>query len=172
MSTLETFVLPSIIGPFRALTFVVKQGLVDYPVFRHVMRSRDPITVRRENARDDLKAVLEGGAEKLNAGWSLIIFPQSTRYPVFDPRLFNSMGIKLAKKANVPVIPVALKTDAWAEGKHIKDFGRVYPQKKVHFAFGKPLWVKDRGTEEHNEVISFIISKLREWKGPVADQSL
>jgi len=172
MSTLETFVLPSIIGPFKSLTFVVKQGLVDYPVFKYVMRSRDPITVRRENPRDDLRAVLEGGAEKLKAGWSLIIFPQSTRYSTFDPKVFNSMGIKLAKRANVPVIPIALKTDAWAEGKHIKDFGRVYPSKKVHFAFGKPLLVKDRGTEEHNEVISFIISKLKEWKGLVADQDL
>ena len=172
MSTLETLVLPSIIGPFRSLTFVVKQGLVDYPVFRHVMRSRDPITVRRENPRDDLRAVLEGGAEKLKAGWSLIIFPQSTRYSVFEPKIFNSMGIKLAKRANVPVIPIALKTDAWAEGKYIKDFGRVYPPKKVYFAFGKPIWVKDRGTEEHNEVISFIIAKLREWKGLVADPGL
>jgi 1-acyl-sn-glycerol-3-phosphate acyltransferase len=172
MSTFETFVLPCIIGPFRSLTFVVKQGLVDYPVFRHVMRSRDPVTVRRENPRDDLKAVLEGGSEKLKAGWSLIIFPQSTRYSTFDSKVFNSMGIKLAKRANVPVIPIALKTDAWAEGKYFKDFGRVYPSKKVHFAFGKPLWVKDRGTEEHNEVISFIISKLKEWNGSVADPTL
>jgi 1-acyl-sn-glycerol-3-phosphate acyltransferase len=172
MSTLETFVLPSIIGPFRSLTFVVKQGLLDYPVFRHVMRSRDPITVLRENPRDDLKAVLEGGVEKLKAGWSLIIFPQSTRYAVFDPKIFNSMGIKLAKRANVPLIPIALKTDAWAEGKYVKDLGRVYPSRKVHFAFGKPLWVKDRGNEEHNEVISFIISKLKEWNGEVADTAL
>ena len=172
MSTLETFVLPCIIGPFTSLTFVVKEGLVDYPVFRHVMRSRDPITVRRENPRNDLKAVLEGGAEKLKAGWSLIIFPQSTRYSVFDPKIFNSMGIKLAKKAHVPVIPVALKTDAWAEGKYVKDFGRVYPSKKVYFVFGKPLWVKGRGSEEHNEVISFIISKLKEWNGAVAGPAL
>lgn len=172
MSTLETFVLPCIIGPYRSLTFVVKQGLLEYPVFRHVMRSRKPITVLRENPRDDLRAVLEGGAEKLKAGWSLIIFPQATRYSVFDPRIFNSMGIKLAKRANVPLIPIALKTDAWAEGNYIKDFGRVYPSKKVYFCFGKPLWVKNRGTEEHNEVISFIISKLKEWKGSVADPAL
>ena len=128
MSTLETLVLPSIIGPFRSLTFVVKQGLVDYPVFRHVMRSRDPITVRRENPRDDLRAVLEGGAEKLKAGWSLIIFPQSTRYSVFEPKIFNSMGIKLAKRANVPVIPIALKTDAWAEGKYISPCTQCSPR--------------------------------------------
>jgi 1-acyl-sn-glycerol-3-phosphate acyltransferase len=172
MSTLETFVLPSIIGPHRSLTFVVKEGLLHYPVFRHVMRSREPITVGRENPRDDLRAVLEGGAEKLKAGWSLIIFPQSTRYAVFDPKVFNSMGTKLAKRANVPVIPIALKTDAWAEGRYFKDFGRVYPSRKVHFAFGKPLWVRERGTEEHNEVISFIISKLKEWGGLVAGPSL
>ena len=61
MSTLETFVLPAIIAQFKDATFVVKQSLVDYPVFKHVMRSRDPITVGRSNPRDDLKAVLEGG---------------------------------------------------------------------------------------------------------------
>lgn len=164
MSTLETFVLPVIVCPIKPVTFVVKQGLVETPVFKHVMRSRDPVTVGRTNPREDLKAVLEGGVERLASGISLIIFPQTTRFLEFDPRTFNSIGIKLAKKANVPVVPVALKTDAWGNGKYIKDFGRMDPSKKVHFAFGKPLWVKDRGSEEHQEVIEFIRSRLREWE--------
>ena len=165
MSTLETFVLPTIIAPFKESTFVVKQNLVDYPIFRHVMRSRKPITVGRSNPRDDLKAVLEGGAEKLRAGSSIIIFPQTTRTPVFDPSQFNTIGIKLAKKAAVPVVPVALKTDAWGNGAFLKDFGGIDPSKKVHIAFGKPLRIKDRGTEEHLEIIEFIKGKLKEWGG-------
>jgi 1-acyl-sn-glycerol-3-phosphate acyltransferase len=164
MSTLETFVLPAIIAPMKDVTFVVKQGLVDYPIFKHIMRSRDPITVRRENPRDDLKAVLEGGTERLKAGRSVIIFPQTTRTPVFDPTQFNTIGIKLAKKAGVPVIPVALKTDAWGNGKYLKDYGRIVPSKRVHFAFGKPLTIRDRGNEEHNEIIRFISEKLNEWE--------
>lgn len=163
MSTLETFILPAIIQPLKDVTFVVKKSLVDYPVFKHVMRSRDPIAVGRENPRDDFKAVMEGGVQRLNAGRSIIVFPQTTRTNVFDPKGFNTIGIKLAHKANVPVVPVALKTDAWGTGKYLKDFGKIDPSKKVHFAFGEPFWIKDRGAEEHNKVIEFISSKLKEW---------
>lgn len=164
MSTLETFVLPTIIAPFKETTFVVKQSLVEYPVFKYVMRARDPITVGRSNPRDDLRAVLEGGAEKLKAGISIIIFPQTTRTAVFSEEQFNTIGIKLAKKACVPVVPIALKTDAWGNGRLLKDFGKVDPSKKVHFAFGKPLTIQDRGTDEHQEIVRFITGKLNEWE--------
>jgi 1-acyl-sn-glycerol-3-phosphate acyltransferase len=164
MSTLETFILPTIIAPFKDATFVVKQSLVDYPIFKHIMRARNPITVGRTNPREDLKAVLEGGAERLKAGMSIIIFPQTTRTWVFDPDQFNTIGIKLAKKAGVPVVPIALRTNAWGNGKFLKDYGRIDPSKMVHFAFGKPLAIKDRGAEEHQEVIDFISGKLKEWE--------
>lgn len=164
MSSFETFVLPAIIAQFRDATFVVKKSLVDYPVFKYIMRSRDPITVGRSNPRDDLKAVFEGGTERLNAGRSIVIFPQTTRTALFDPKDFNTIGIKLAKKAGVPVVPIALKTDAWGVGKYIKDFGKIDPSKKAHFAFGGPLLIKDRGTEEHNATIEFISGKLKEWE--------
>jgi 1-acyl-sn-glycerol-3-phosphate acyltransferase len=163
MSTLETFVLPSLIRPFKPVTFIVKQGLVEYPIFGHVMRSRNPITVGRTNPRDDLKAVLEGGAERLKAGISIIVFPQTTRILDFDPKEFNTIGIKLAKKAGAPIIPIALKTDAWENGKRLKDFGRIDPSKTAHIAFGEVMHIKDRGTEEHERIIEFITSKLSVW---------
>ncbi len=164
MSTLETFVLPAIIAPFKDATFVVKQSLVEYPVFKHIMRSRNPITVGRSNAREDLRAVLEGGAERLKAGLSIIIFPQTTRTPVFDPEAFNTIGIKLAKKAGVPVVPIALKTDAWSNGRFLKDYGKIIPSRRVRFDFGKPMLIRDRGVEEHAAIIQFISSRLREWE--------
>lgn len=165
MSALETFVLPGIVEPFKDVTFAVKQSLIDYPFFRYVMRSRDPIVVSRTNPREDLRAVLEGGTDRLNAGRSIIVFPQTTRTPVFDPAAFNTIGTKLAKKAGVPVIPVALKTDAWGNGKHFKDFGRIDPSRKVYFAFGGPLAITGNGAAEHQEIIKFISSALKTW-GP------
>ncbi len=163
MSTLETFVLPTVIAPIKEATFVVKQSLVEYPVFKHVMRARNPVTVGRSNPRDDLRAVLEGGTERLKAGISIIIFPQTTRTPVFVKEQFNTIGIKLAKKAGVPVVPIALKTDAWGNGKYLKDFGKIDPARMVHIAFGKPLLIRDRGNEEHEQIIEFIEKKLEEW---------
>ena len=170
MSTLETFVLPVILLPFKRITFVVKQSLMDYPVFGHVMRSRDPIAVGRTNPREDLKAVLEGGVERLARGMSLVIFPQTTRVPEFDPSEFNTIGVKLAKRADAPVIPFALKTDAWANGRLAKDFGRIDPSQTVHFVFGTPMRITERGAAEHGEIVRFIMSHLKAWGGAVKEE--
>jgi 1-acyl-sn-glycerol-3-phosphate acyltransferase len=164
MSLLEALVLPTILQPVRKVTFIVKQSLLDYPVFGHIMRARDPIALSRTNPRQDLKTVLEGGLERLKRGVSIIVFPQTTRMHRFDPGQFSTMGVKLALKANVPIVPLALKTNTWGNGKYLKDFGRIDPTKPVHFAFDKPVRVQGRGAEEHKAIIQFITKKLAEWE--------
>lgn len=164
MSVLETVILPVIILPFLKMTYIVKQSLLEYPVFKHIMSSRDPIVVSRTNPRHDLKAVLEGGMDRLKSGISIIVFPQTTRTHSFDPAQFNTIGIKLAHKANVPVVPLALLTDAWGNGKYVKDFGKIDSSKNVHFSFGEPMRIHGRGNDEHQAVIQFINRNLREWK--------
>ncbi|MFC1770102.1 lysophospholipid acyltransferase family protein [Nitrospirota bacterium] len=164
MSTLETFLLPCLLLPYKHITFVVKESLTTYPVFGPIMSAVDPITVTRTNPRKDLKDVMEKGNMELNEkGKSIIIFPQTTRSNTFDPEHFNSIGIKLAKRANVPVIPIALKTNAWSNGSILKDFGRIYPTRPVHFAFGKPMDVEGRGNDTHQAVIEFIQNKFKVW---------
>ncbi len=164
MSILETVILPCVVQPVKKTTFIVKESLLDYPVFGHVMRSRDPIAVGRKNPRLDLKTVLEGGTERLNKGISIIAFPQTTRTFSFDPAQFNTIGVKLARKAGVPVVPVALLTDAWQNGKHLKDFGKIDTSRTVHFAFGEPIRIRGRGDAEHRAIIGFIIENLNKWK--------
>lgn len=165
MSTLETFVLPGIIRPrCRPVTFVVKRSLTTMPGFGPIMRSRDPIVVGRANARADLAAVLDGGVERLERGISIVVFPQSTRSLRFEPAHFNTIGVKLARKAGVPLIPLALKTDAWGQGRLIKDFGAVNPHLPVHFRFGAPLRVCGAGKAEHAAICDFIGAALAEWE--------
>lgn len=168
MSTLETVTLPAILQPLKPVTFIVKRSLLEYPVFRHVMRSRDPIAVDRANPRDDLKAVLEGGCERLQQGISVIVFPQTTRTATFDPEQFNTIGIKLARRAQVPVIPIALRTDAWGNGARIKEFGKIDPQKAVYYEFHAPLHIQGRGHVEHDAIVAFIAARLSEWRSEVA----
>ena len=163
MSTLETMVLPSIIQPVMKVIYVIKEELARYPLFGTIALARDPILVGRENPREDLAIVLEGGSKKIQEGKSIIIFPQKTRTVFFDPTQFNSLGIKLAKRNKVPVIPVALISDAWGNGKFIKEVGKIDPTKEVHIAFGEPITVTGNGAEEHQKVVDFISSKFREW---------
>lgn len=165
MSTLETFVLPSLIMPHGFdLTYVIKRSLVDYPIFGPVVNSRDPVVVDRANPREDFQVVMEEGAKRLEQGRSLIIFPQHTRTVEFDPKQFNSIGIKLARKTKTLVIPVALLTWAWSAGKLLKDFGPLFPDRTIHFAFGQPFEVSGKGQEEHQQIVDFIQSHLRDWQ--------
>ena len=163
MSTLETFVLPSIIHPVKPVVFVVKKELTTYPFFGPINNARNPVVVGRKNPREDLKIVFEEGAMKLREGKSIIIFPQRTRKAGFEEAEFNTLGIKLAKKNNVKVIPIALVTDAWANGRLVKDFGKIDPSKKVYIEMGEPIEVRDTGMKEHGQVIDFIKSRLVNW---------
>ena len=167
MSTLETFVLPCFIQPRLNATFVVKQSLTTYPWFGAVLRARDPISVTRVNPRQDLVTVLEGGEERLRKGTSIIVFPQSTRSRAFNPEQFNSIGVKLARRAQVPIIPIALRTDAWGKNPLFKDIPSIRPEIPVNFRFGEPLMAEGNGKAEHAAICDFIAGNLREWNLPV-----
>ncbi|MBP7506596.1 MAG: 1-acyl-sn-glycerol-3-phosphate acyltransferase [Prolixibacteraceae bacterium] len=163
MSTLETMVFPCLIAPVKEVTFVVKMQLVTGKLFGPIMRARNPIAVSRSDSRKDLMTVLNEGQKKLSEGTSVIIFPQSTRTEKFIPEEFNSLGVKLAQKAGVRVVPMAIKTDFWSNGKLIKDLGRAQRNLPIYIKFGKPMEIKGSGKEEHQFITEFIKKNLEEW---------
>lgn len=168
MSMAETLLLPSYLLPFGLFTWVVKESLLRYPAFGTIMQALDPIAVSRRDPREDLKQVMREGVEVLGPQKrSLVIFPQATRSVVFRPRLFNTLGVKLARKAGVSVVPIALKTDFQGVGRLIRDFGPVDRGKTLHFRFGAPRTVTGTGRDAHQATIDFIATSLREWGGEV-----
>ncbi len=164
MSIMETVVLPCLVLPFSRVTFVVKKSLLTYPVFKYVMRSRNPVAVTRTHPRADFKTVMTQGSARLADGISIIVFPQTTRAHKFDAENFGSIGTKLAKKADVPVVPVAVKTDAWSNGTFSKDFGRICPEIPVRISFGKPVRIEGKGGEAQRAIAAFIEEKLGHWQ--------
>lgn len=169
MSTLETVALPGIICPIKPVTYVVKEKLSKGRIWGPIMRSRDPIVVTRDDPRADLEAVLSGGADRLARGISIIIFPQGTRTAVFDRSKFNSLAVKLASKAGVPLVPVAVRTDWWGNSPLFRGFGPVRRELPIHIEFGEAIHVEGRGKNEHAQVLDFIESRLREWGAPIKD---
>lgn len=163
MSMMETMLLPVIIQPIMPVTFVVKDSLLAYPFFKHIMRSRNPVAVTRTNPRQDFKVVMSEGVNRLREGISVIVFPQTTRSHSFDPEQMSTIGVKLAKKAEVPVIPLALKTDCWQNGTLIKDFGKLDLSKTAHYCFGAPIKIVGKGDEEQAEINTFIVNSLTRW---------
>lgn len=163
MSSLETVLLPSILIPFKDVAFVIKDELLHYPIFGPIMRAVKNIPVGRLNPRDDLKNVLVRGEEFLRSAVSVVIFPQATRSAIFDVENFNTLGVKLAGRADVPVVPLAMRTDFMGNGRVFKDFGLVDPSKPIRFALGAPLRTSGNGRETHEAVVGFIVDHLTRW---------
>ena len=164
MSTLETFLIPYLVCPFKKVTFIVKEALVSYPVFKHIMISRNPIVVDRANPKKDFMTVLNDGMERVKSGYSIVVFPQTTRMTDFDKSQFNSIGIKLAKRAGVPVVPLALKTNCWGNGSRIKDFGKIDPKIPIRLKFGNRLTIEGNGKNQQEAVVAHIENCLTNWK--------
>ena len=163
MSILETIILPSLTLTFNDVTFIIKNELLKYPIIGGVMKALKLIPVYRQNPREDLKIVLNEGHKRILQGCSVVIFPQATRSNMFDEKLFNSLGVKLARKAGVPVVPIALKTDFHGNGRWIKDIGPLSPDLPLYFKFGEPMAVEGNGHVTHQRVVEFITQNLKQW---------
>ncbi len=165
MSNIESNTFGIMIRPYRPMTYVVKESLLNFPIFGPVLNtSLNPIPVGRANPREDLMFVLKEGVRRLKSGTSIILFPQSTRTVEFIPENFNTLGIKLARKAGVKVLPVALKTDFWGNARSFwRDFGPLNRQEPIHIAFGEPFDPSGKAKEAHKKVVDFIQSHLAKW---------
>lgn len=168
MSLMETMLLPAGLVAANDLTVIAKRSLTRYPYFGHMLSVFRPILLDRKNPRKDLADTLSQGMTLLADGITILLFPQGHRSEVFDPRIFNSLGAKLATRANVPLVPVACKTDIARPGRIVKDFGPIDPSRPVRFACGPVI---DPGTsqrEMQETCTSFISSTLSGWGMAVA----
>jgi 1-acyl-sn-glycerol-3-phosphate acyltransferase len=168
MSLLDTFVLPCVAMAFGDVTFVVKESLLRYPWFGRVVRAGQPIAVTRTDPRRDLQTLMERGAEAVDAGRSVVVFPQATRTAWFAPDRFGSAAARLAARLDVPLVPAALKTDFLTNGRWVKDLGRVHPERVLSLQFGELLAPSGRGRENHELATAFIAETLRGWGVEIA----
>lgn len=165
MSLYETFAFPPLLLAYGGVAIVLKKSLLRVPYVGKTFASRKVIPVGRVDPRADLKAVLEHGERFLREEKaSVILYPQGTRQPYFDCHHFNTLGVKLAQNAGVPVVPVAGQTAFLGVGKYTKDFGPVDVTAPVRFACGPVIPVtRETAKEAQAQCIDFIASKLTEW---------
>ena len=95
-------------------------------------------------------------------GISVVVFPQATRMVEFDAAGFNTLAEKLAGRAGVPVVPLALRTDFFRPGRWVRDMGPVDPARPVHVRFGPAVATDARGHGSHEALVGFITACLRE----------
>ena len=168
MSTLETIMLPPILLTYGPFNVFVKASLSRLPALKRAAAHMGLIPLGRKSPREDLMQVFNEGVARIRAGNSVLIFPQGSRERVFSRKIYSSIGAKLAEKAGVPVIPIAVKTDCAPtrpDGKGwLKDFGTVDPAKEIRLRCGPPMTGSSK--EMHQKVFDWIKAQLEEWGLP------
>ena len=168
MSTLETLMLPPMILTYSPFNTVVKASLSRLPGLVKAGAHMGLVPIGRKSPREDLMTIFDEGCKRIAQGGSFLIFPQGSRERVFARKGYSSIGAKLAEKAGVPVIPIAVKTDCEPtrpDGKGwFKDFGTVDPSQDIKVACGPVLTGSAR--EMHAASFEWIKGKLDSWGLP------
>ena len=91
----------------RRFYWIAKKELFDIPVFGPSMRRGGYIPLDRGDGRKALQS-LDEAAATIHKGKSVVLFPEGTRSTDGNLLPFKRGGFILARKADVPVIPVTI----------------------------------------------------------------
>jgi 1-acyl-sn-glycerol-3-phosphate acyltransferase len=88
-------------------TWVLKKQLMRIPVFGGALARFDPIAIDRAAGRQAIRQLLEQGAQQLQKGRWIIIFPEGTRVAPGETHHFGIGGALLAERTGATVVPIA-----------------------------------------------------------------
>ena len=120
-STLETIMFHILI---KKPVYVLKQELLDIPVFGYYLKKMGMIAIDRNGGIRSLKILLNQVQEKIKQGYNIIIFPEGTRIAPGETGEYN-IGIAAIYNLKIaPVIPVALNTGCfWPKSSFVRKPG-------------------------------------------------
>jgi 1-acyl-sn-glycerol-3-phosphate acyltransferase len=91
--------------------FISKVEVKKAPIISSWMEVMNCVFIDRKDRRSAVKSIRDG-VEKLKSGHSIVIFPEGTRSKGGPIGEFKAGGLRLAKDAGVPIVPIAIKGTA------------------------------------------------------------
>ena len=142
-SAWETIALQQILPP---LCYVLKRELLRVPFFGWGLASIPGIAIDRAECKDAMSQVVEQGRARLKEGLWVVVFPEGTRVAPGTTRRYKPGGAILAKRAGVPVVPIAHNAgEFWKRNAFIKRPGEIV------VSIGPVITVKGEKAEAVNE---------------------
>tara|TARA_B100000161_G_scaffold250605_1_gene208979 strand:+ start:867 stop:1427 length:561 start_codon:yes stop_codon:yes gene_type:complete len=147
----ESFYLQTLANP---LTTIIKKELIYIPFFGWALNLLNPIKINRTKKIQSAKMVIDTGTQKLQNGFSILLFPEGTRkIPGKKIGKFARSAADLAIKNNVDLIPIYHDSGLyWKNKKFIKFPGTV----KVFI--GKPIQ-GDSSSEKTKNLVDWMNKK-------------
>ena len=149
----DAFVLMSTIN--KPTGFIAKKEITKIPLIYGWLKEIHTVFLDRSSIKDGIKAINEG-VENLNKGYSMVIFPEGTRSLASKMGEFKKGSMKLALKANAPIVPFTL------DGTYnVLEVGNQVRGHAITIKFHKPIYISELSKEEQksiNETVYSIVS--------------
>ena len=122
-SAWETLMLQEV---FKDTVFVWRKEIKYLPFFGWALASIPMIETDRSASKLSLKRLVEQGRDRLDNGYTVIIFPEGTRSQPGSKNRYKGGGALLAVETGTPVVPVALNSgEFWGRNALFKKCGVV-----------------------------------------------
>ncbi|MBV1959787.1 MAG: 1-acyl-sn-glycerol-3-phosphate acyltransferase, partial [Pseudomonadales bacterium] len=128
------------------------------PFFGWAMAMMNPIAINREDGRAAAKQVIREGKEHIEAGFSVLIFPEGTRQIDGQIGRFSRGAANLAIAANAPILPFAHNGGTFWPS---KSFAKI--PGNIQCIVGEPISPEGFTARELNQ-------KLEEWIKEAVDK--
>jgi 1-acyl-sn-glycerol-3-phosphate acyltransferase len=150
----ETFYLLTMGLP---VSTVLKRELLYIPFFGWALAMLNPIAIDRKRKTNALKQLSQQGCERLNAGISVVIFPEGTRRPPGALGPCTKGAAMLAHQAGVPILPIVQNSGRLSPAhKWLKHAG------KVEVRIGEPISADAPTKEMHAKMVAWMTQNLAE----------
>lgn len=135
----------------KPVGFIAKKEIGKLPIVSNWMKLLHCVFIDRDDRRQSVKAINQG-TDNLQEGHSIVIFPEGTRGEGSKLTPFKSGSLRLATKANVPILPVAIDGtyQLLEEGK-----GQVGTS-TITLTINDPIYPEDYQDKKHNELAADI----------------
>ncbi len=122
---------------------ILKKELLSIPVYGWAMRLINPIAIDRSRRHNAGRSILDQGRQRLDSGYSVMIFPEGTRADDGKVGNFSRGGAKLALATKAAVLPIAHNAGHfWPARRFLKFPGNI----EVHI--GSPIQTANREASE------------------------
>jgi len=150
------FDIPLLLGYLeKPKGFIAKVELTKLPIISAWMKKIRCVFIDRKDIRKSLKAINEG-IEILKNGHSMVIFPEGTRSRSSQMGEFKKGSLKMALKAEVPIIPVSIN----GSYKIMEQSSYLITPAEVKIIVGQPIYIEQLDEKEKNNLAELVRAKI------------
>jgi 1-acyl-sn-glycerol-3-phosphate acyltransferase len=136
--------------------FIAKKEIKKIPLVSGWLNETHVVYIDRSNLKEGIKAINEG-VENLKKGYSMVIFPEGTRSLSSEIGEFKKGSLKLALKAEVPIVPITINGTY-----RVLEVGDKVRGNEISIVFHKPIYPDKLSKEEQKDITEIVHSVIKQ----------